>query len=136
LERLARAAVKVSCVTSSPAQVAQVVRRVRLATRALAAVPPREATERRAQRLARLVLAAVVVLAVDARRLMGMALRRLTAARAVHWEWPVQLVLRVAWLPMVAAVPVVAVAVAAASLLEREQLAGRAVLVARDLMEC
>jgi hypothetical protein len=93
---LVPAAVKVSCVTSSPAQVGQVVRRVRLATRVLAAVQPREATGLRAQPLVRLVLAAAVVLAVDAPRLTVMLLRRLTAARAVHWARLVRLVLRVA----------------------------------------
>ena len=121
--------------TSSPARVGPVVRRARLATRVLVAVQPREATDLRAQPWARLVLAAAAVLAVDAHRLTVMLLQRLTAARAAHWAWPVRLALRVAWLPTVAAVPVAVAAAVAASLLE-EQLVGRAVPVAQDLMEC
>jgi len=111
-----------------------VARRVRLATRVPAAIQPREATEHRAQPWARLVLAAAVVLAVDARRLTVMLLRRLTAARVVARARLVRLVLRVAWLPMVAAVPAAAVAAVAASLLG-EQLAGLAGPVALALTD-
>jgi hypothetical protein len=132
----ARAAAKVSCATFSPAQVGQVARRVRLVARALAAVPPREATDLLAQPWARLVLVAVAARAVDARRPMEMLLQRLTAARVAHWAWLVRLVLRAAWLPMVAAVPVAAAAVVAASLPLLVLKVGLAVPVAQDLMEC
>jgi hypothetical protein len=71
-------------VTSSPAQAGLVVRRVRLATGALVAVPPREATDLGAQQWARLVLVVAAVLAVYARRLTEMLLRLLTVARAAH----------------------------------------------------
>jgi len=134
LERQVRVEVKTKAETFWQLLVELVARRVRLATRVPAAIQPREATEHRAQPWARLVLAVEVGLAAVNLRLMGMALRRLTAARVVALARLVRLVLRVAWLPMVAVVPAAVVAAVAASLLG-EQLAGRAVPVAQDLMD-